>query len=109
MPQENQILVCLTTVADQQQAREIARTLLRRRAAACVQINGPIESHYWWDGKECCEQEYRLAIKTSTDCQKQVHQLLREIHPYEQPQIVTLQSSDVDPQYRAWVVDQTTP
>lgn len=102
-----QILVCLTTVADQHQARKIAQALLQHRAAACVQIDGPIESHYHWEGQDCCDQEYRLVIKTAIDWQHRLRELIREIHPYDHPQIVTLQSIDVDQGYATWVNEQT--
>ena len=102
------VLVCLTTVADQKDARELAKQLLDRRAAACVQIDGPIESHYRWEGRDCCEGEYRLVIKTSVSRKDALRELLREIHPYDQPQIVTLESADVDPGYAAWVWEQTS-
>lgn len=101
------ILVCLTTVADLDQARRIARKLLDERVAACIQIDAPIESHYHWDGKDCCDTEYRLVIKTSTGQQVRLREVLREIHPYEQPQIVILESIDVDPGYASWVESQT--
>ena len=107
MPQEPRVLVCLTTVSNRDQARELARTLLDRRVAACVQIDGPIESHYRWDGKECCETEFRLVIKTSCARQDHLRELLRKIHPYDQPQIVTLKSVDVDAGYAAWVDEQS--
>lgn len=101
------ILICMTTVSDQQQARDIAKSLVESRLAACVQIDGPIESHYRWDGKVCCETEYRLMIKTSTDHQVSLRDRLRKIHPYDQPEIVTLTSTDVDAGYAAWVTQQT--
>ena len=101
------ILVCLTTVTDQDQARQMAGSLLERRIAACVQIDGPIESHYRWEGKLCCEQEYRLVIKTSLRQQTQLRDMIRELHPYDQPEIVVLESFDVDAGYASWVESQT--
>lgn len=101
------ILVCLTTVSSQDQARELARALLNERAAACVQIDGPIESHYHWDGKDCCDAEFRLVIKTSVQLKDRLREFIRAHHPYDQPQIVTLQSFDVDAGYASWVNDQT--
>ncbi|QEF96170.1 Divalent-cation tolerance protein CutA [Stieleria maiorica] len=108
MTQPTDVLVCLTTVADQQQARAIAQALLERRVAACVQIDAPIESHYCWEGRVCCEPEYRLVIKTAAGQQGRLKQTLRELHPYDVPQIVILQSVDIDPDYASWVNDQTS-
>ncbi|MCS7469364.1 divalent-cation tolerance protein CutA [Stieleria sp. ICT_E10.1] len=101
------VLVCWTTVSEQQQARTIAQALLERRVAACVQIDGPIESHYCWDGRVCCETEYRLVIKTSAQQQTRLKEVLRALHPYEVPQIVTVRSVDADRDYARWVDGQT--
>ena len=101
------VLVCWTTVSQQEQARTIAKALLERRVAACVQIDGPIESHYCWDGRVCCETEYRLVIKTSVEQQTRLKEVLRELHPYEVPQVVTVRSVDVDGDYARWVDEQT--
>ncbi|MDV6028986.1 MAG: divalent-cation tolerance protein CutA [Phycisphaera sp. RhM] len=101
------VLVCWTTVSQQEQARTIAQALLERRVAACVQIDGPIESHYCWDGRVCRETEYRLVIKTSAGQQTRLKEVLRELHPYEVPQIVTVRSVDVDRDYARWVDEQT--
>ena len=107
MTEQPSILVCLTTVSDQDQARQLARQLIQRQLAACVQIDSPVESHYRWEGQDCCEVEHRLVIKTSLRLQSRLRGVLREIHPYQQPQIVTLQSVDVDPGYALWVDAQT--
>ena len=55
-----------TTVANREEARQIARTLLAERLAACVQLV-EIESHYIWKGEEKAEPEVMLLIKTRAD------------------------------------------
>jgi periplasmic divalent cation tolerance protein len=97
------VVVCFSTVERSEQARHIAAELVRRRVAACVQIDGPIESHYVWEGKVCSDPEYRLVIKSSADTAGRLRDVLREIHPYDVPQIVTVPCIDVDPDYAAWV------
>lgn len=107
MTDQPAVLVCITTVSSPQEARQIAEALLGRGAAACVQIDGPIESHYRWNEEDRCEQEYRLMIKTSRRKQDTLRELLKALHPYDEPQIITLQSVDVHPGYAAWVEGQT--
>lgn len=102
------LVVCLSTVADLEQARSLASSMIRERLAACVQIDGPIESHYQWEGKTCREQEYRLVIKTTSAKGDQLKQRLMVLHPYDQPQIVLLPCSDSDSGYADWVRQQTT-
>ncbi len=103
MSQPASVVVCFSTVEHRDQARQLAAELVRRRVAACVQIDGPIESHYVWDGKVCSDPEYRLVIKSAADTAGRLRDVLRELHPYDVPQIVTVPSVDVDPDYAAWV------
>ncbi|KAA5540474.1 divalent-cation tolerance protein CutA [Roseiconus nitratireducens] len=102
----DQVLICFTTVGQQTQAQRLARALLDNQLAACVQIDGPIESLYTWKGDVCCEQEYRLIIKTAEGMEQRLRESLIELHPYDTPQIVTLRSVDVEPNYRQWVQSQ---
>ncbi len=102
-----QVTVCVTTVSHQKDARQIAAKLIHDRMAACIQVDGPIESHYQWDGKTHSESEYRLTIKTAADRAIELREAIRAIHPYEQPEIVSWQSTDVDPGYAKWVREMT--
>lgn len=102
-----QITLCVTTVSSKQAAQQMATQLIHDRVAACVQIDGPMESHYQWEGKMHTESEYRLTLKTSADRAVTLREAIRAIHPYDQPEIVSWQSTDVDPGYAAWVREIT--
>ncbi len=82
--------VVLTTVDSRDAARRIADELLRRRLAACVQILGPIISKYWWKGRIEGAEEYLIFIKSRSDLYNELEVCLREVHPYEVPEIVLL-------------------
>lgn len=99
------IVVCWTTVGDQQAADDLAKQLIAESLAACVQVDGPVTSHFCWEGRQCAEQEYRLSIKTSPEMAERLMKKLQQIHPYDQPQIVMLESCLVDPGYQQWVSD----
>lgn len=94
--------MCLTTVATREEAQALAKKLLAERHAACVQIEGPIESHYEWKGEAHCDQETRVVIKSAIRSETLIESI-RAIHPYEKPQIVVFQCSDVDAGYANWV------
>ena len=64
MANESALLLCLSTVASLEDADRLAAILLEESLAACVQIDGPIRSHYRWQGQTHCDQEYRLMIKS---------------------------------------------
>ena len=97
------LIVCLTTVSDEDQARFIAQRLLQERVAACVQVDSPIQSFYRWESKDYVETEFRLVIKSTKDRLQELKETLIKCHPYEQPQIVVLNCIDADPGYADWV------
>ena len=53
-----------TTTDSKQQAEQIAQTLVEQRLAACVQIAGPIQSVYRWQGNIEQAEEWHCTIKT---------------------------------------------
>ena len=107
MQPSEQIIVCLTTVGDLDQADELAKQLIEQAVAACVQIDGPIISHYHWDDQQHRDEEYRLIIKTSISKRETLAESIRKHHPYDLPQIVMLKSEMVDESYAAWISETT--
>ena len=103
-----ELLLCLSTVASTEDADRLAALLLEHSLAACVQIDGPIRSHYRWQGQTHCDQEYRLLIKSSLAVWEPLKAKLIEAHPYEEPQIVMIPIADAAAGYRDWVLEQTS-
>lgn len=85
---EFDILTVVTTVGSVQDAQKLAREVLARRLAACVQIETGITSHCRWQGRLCEEPEVRMAIKTLPACESPLQELFETAHPYELPQFV---------------------
>ena len=84
------ITLLLTTVDSHDDAHRLARELVARRLAACVQGSAPITSHYRWQGKQEESVEYRLQIKMLPErCEAAVAWLTAH-HPYQTPEIVRL-------------------
>ena len=99
---DRDILTVTTTVASAAEARELAKLLLARRLAACVQVEEGLTSFYRWQGRDCADAEVRLTIKTLPQCAGALQGAFAESHPYEVPQFVawTAQASEA---YAAWV------
>ncbi|MBI6545889.1 MAG: divalent-cation tolerance protein CutA [Cyanobacteria bacterium NC_groundwater_1444_Ag_S-0.65um_54_12] len=100
--------ICLSTLPVDC-AERIATTLLAERLVACVNLLGPLESRYWWDGAIQTDQEIMLLLKTHDDLTTRLIERLRELHPYEVPEIVIIPVEFVSPPYLAWVDAQTLP
>ena len=84
----NETLEVKTTTADHSLAMKIARALVERRLAACVQISGPIESVYRWQGAVETSQEWLCTAKTTRAALPRVQKLIRQLHSYEEPEII---------------------
>jgi periplasmic divalent cation tolerance protein len=97
----------MTTIDSETGAQTIARTLVERRLAACVQVSGPISSTYWWQGKLETAQEWTCAAKTRKELYTDVEEALREIHPYDEPEIIALPIENGSQGYLAWIVAET--
>jgi periplasmic divalent cation tolerance protein len=100
------LLQVVTTTAEKKDAEDLATAILKKRLAACVQIGGPIESRYWWNGRLETTLEYVLTIKTHRDCYPKLEKLLAEIHPYDEPEIVATVATKVSAGYQKWLQNE---
>jgi periplasmic divalent cation tolerance protein len=96
----------VTTTAERADAERIASALVERRLAACVQIGGPIHSYYRWQGAVEHGEEWVCTIKTTGQAYEHVEQAIRELHPYDEPEILALPIVNGSKGYLQWVTDQ---
>jgi periplasmic divalent cation tolerance protein len=97
--------VVLTTTASEEEARKIARALVRERQAACVNIIPKIESIYRWQDKVEEAREYLLLIKTTESAFPHLQEKLKALHSYELPECVALTMTAGSPSYLKWIDD----
>ncbi len=95
-------LAVTTTTGTEEEAREIARTLVQRRLAACAHIDG-IESHYVWKDDLQLDKEWRVILKTTAARYGAVEQAIKELHSYELPAIYATELVEVSAPYAAWL------
>ena len=96
-------IVVVTTVGNEEQAYSIARELIGRRQAACVNIIPSIRSIYRWKGKICKDGELLLIVKTLQDEFEGVASTIRELHSYELPEILSFGVSQGDQGFLDWI------
>lgn len=99
---EADILTVTTTVGSAADARALARAILERRLAACVQVEQGLTSFYRWNGKECEDPEVRLTIKTRPGLEPALRELFAAAHPYDVPQFVAWMGR-ATAAYASWV------
>lgn len=102
----SELIQVVTVTAEQADAQRIAALLLDRRLAACTQISGPLESSYWWNDRIETTREWQVTARTRRDLYAEVEAAIREIHPYDVPEILAISIGAVSPAYQAWVLGQ---
>jgi len=95
--------VVLTTAGSAAEGRKLARALIERRLAACVNIIPSISSVYRWEGKVEEAEEFLLLIKTTDAAFERVRQAIRELHSYELPECISLSVEDGSLEYLKWI------
>jgi len=94
----------LSTAGSKEEAQKIARSLVERLLAACVNIVA-IESIYRWEGEVEQAQEWLLVIKTTDDAFDRVRAAIKETHSYEVPECISIPVVDGSAEYLRWVGD----
>ncbi len=92
-----------TTVGSREEADRIARVLVERRLAGCVQILGPIQSVYRWDGQVEQAEEWLCVAKTGSQQYAAVEAAILELHSYERPEIIATPIVAGSSAYLAWL------
>ncbi|MEM2145096.1 MAG: divalent-cation tolerance protein CutA [Candidatus Jordarchaeaceae archaeon] len=92
-----------TTVGKREHAELIARTLVEKRLAGCVQIVGPIVSTYWWKNNVETSEEWLCFIKSVKSLYSELEKAVREVHPYETPEIIAVPIISGSKEYLQWL------
>jgi len=96
-------LVVLTTVGTAEDAERIARSLVERRLAACVNIVPGVVSVYRWKDAVEREGEWLLVVKTISEQLEALREALVSLHPYELPELLALPVAAGHAPYLAWL------
>ena len=101
------VLLVLTNLPDRGAAEALARTLVERRVAACVNVLSPCRSTYRWEGKLQVDEEHPVLIKTTRERYPALEAAVREVHPYDLPELIALPVESGLPAYLDWVRAET--
>ena len=103
------MLLAWTTVATSEDASRLARGAVEARLAACVQVEGPVTSHYRWQERLESTQEYRLMFKILPEHAAALEAWVRAQHPYDTPEWVVVRADHVSEKYLSWARGTSTP
>lgn len=99
----DEVLLVLSTFPDVATARRVGRELVEQRCAACANILPQVESIYWWEKKVESANETLVLFKTTADRYAALETTLRQLHPYEVPEIIAMKVEQGSPDYLRWV------
>jgi len=100
-------IIVLTTVPNEEVAKNLSKILLENRVAACVNIIPNVNSLYWWNRSIEFSNELLLLIKTTEEKYNELEALIKKNHPYEIPEIISLDIQKGLKEYLNWIEDET--
>jgi periplasmic divalent cation tolerance protein len=96
--------VVLVTCGSLPEGRRIARSVISKRLAACVNIAlSPVESIYAWKGKVEKAREYLLILKTAATRLAELEREVKRLHSYDVPEFMALKVTEGSASYLAWL------
>lgn len=105
--EETKLSIVLVSMPDVEKASSLAKDLVERRLAACVNVLDGVRSFYRWRGEICQDPEVLLIIKTARELMNPLVQEVRSSHPYELPEILALDVAGGLSEYISWVREET--
>jgi len=103
MSNSNTLLLVLTNMPDNTSAKTLAEHLITQKLAACVNISGACQSIYHWQGQLTQSEEIPVRIKTTQQQYPAVENAIKSMHPYELPEIISINVDGGLSQYLQWV------
>jgi len=100
-------ILVLTSLPDHEAAQALARSLVKRRLAACVNVGAPVESMYHWRGEIETAREVPVVIKTRRSSYDAVEAAIVAVHPYELPEIIAVPVIHGLAGYLDWIGTET--
>mgnify|MGYP000194560166 CR=1 FL=1 len=103
-----EVIVVYITFPTIESARQIGTVLVEKQLAACVNLIPKVESIYEWDGETKNDQEVLALVKTTAGRFTQIEAAVKELHPYDTPEMIATEVKMGSESYLNWVQDQMT-
>ncbi|MBA3849841.1 MAG: divalent-cation tolerance protein CutA [Opitutus sp.] len=102
------MIIAWTTTANRTDAEMLARGAVEARLAVCAQVDGPITSHYQWEGKPEMAEEFRIWFKCLPANASALSLWVHARHPYSTPQWIEVAAEGVGEKYLSWAIANST-
>ncbi len=99
----DEYVVVLITADDAGEGWKIARALVERRKATCVNVVRGVDSVFRWEGELDEARESLLVAKTKASLLPELTKLVKEMHSNEVPEIISLPITGGNADYLGWL------
>ncbi len=103
---DGRLLVCATTFPTRDEAEDVVARLVAERLVVCGQVGADLTSYYRWEGELQRQSEVAVMLKIRDDKHALAMARLRELHPYDVPQLVSWSATHVDAAYASWAWEE---
>lgn len=103
------VLLIRINCPDEMCAANIGETLIDKRLAACVNIEGPVESIYVWEDEMVREEEWIVVAKAQETCWDAIEAAVLDLHPHEAPAILAIPCVRANSRYAEWLKANSRP
>ncbi len=97
-------ILILSTCTNVVEAKKIAKAIVEKKLAACVNIV-PVHSVFRWKGSIEESDEQLLVVKTSSKLFEKVSECVKKLHSYELPEVISLEIRQGSKPYLKWIQD----
>jgi periplasmic divalent cation tolerance protein len=103
----NEFIVIFCTISSKDEALIIAKELVQKKLAACVNIIEGLISVYEWKNELCMEKECFMIIKSRKELFNEIKKEIVSLHSYEVPEIISMPVTDGLESYLDWIKKNT--
>ncbi|MEE8402811.1 MAG: divalent-cation tolerance protein CutA [Candidatus Hydrothermarchaeaceae archaeon] len=102
-------VIVYITASNIKEAKDLVEVIVKERLAACANVVERVESVYWWKGTLEKDNESLIILKTREDKLDELIERVRQLHSYENPEIVAVPILKGSAEYLKWIDDELNP
>lgn len=102
-------VIVYVTTSSIEEAKDLVEAILKERLAACANVVESVKSVYWWKGKLERDNESLIILKTQESKFDELAARVKELHSYENPEIVAVPILKGSSDYLGWIDDEVNP
>ena len=108
MSEHENVLIAFTSCPSKSEANRLAKALVMEKLAACINQIPGVTSTYIWRDQLQTDSEVVLMMKTTANRFEALQRRVKELHPYELPELIAIPVCAGAENYLAWVRDTVT-